>query len=132
MAITIPFGKSGMVLHDALAGAEILESRVGELKAEGCEDALVQAAMEHPIGTPTLRQLAQGKQTCTIIVSDHTRPVPSRHILPFMLQQLREGNPEIEVTLLVATGFHRPSTEQELRMLHYDRLYGENYGKEGG
>lgn len=123
MAITIPFGKSGMVLHDALVGAEILESRVGELKAEGSEDALVQAAMEHPIGTPTLRQLAQGKQTCTIIVSDHTRPVPSRHILPFMLQQLREGNPEIEVTLLVATGFHRPSTEQELRSKLGDEIY---------
>ena len=49
-----------------------------------------------------------------VIISDHTRPVPSREILPEMLRQLRQGNPEIEVTLLVATGCHRGTTVQEL------------------
>ena len=49
-----------------------------------------------------------------IIVSDHTRPVPSRDILPPMLEELRQGSPDIEVTLLVATGFHRPTTLKEL------------------
>ena len=55
-----------------------------------------------------------GKKTCTIIISDHTRPVPSRDILPPMLEELRKGNPDIAVTLLVATGFHRPTTTAEL------------------
>lgn len=71
-------------------------------------------AMAHPIDSPRLRDLAVGKKTCTIIISDHTRPVPSKHILPAMLAELREGNPKIDVTLLVATGFHRPSTKEEL------------------
>ena len=31
-----------------------------------------------------------------------------------MLKQLRQGNPEIAITLLVATGFHRPTTTAEL------------------
>ena len=114
MSLTIPFGKSGMPLKADLSGAEILESHVGELKATDTEDGLVQAAMAHPIDSPLLRELAAGKKTCTIIVSDHTRPVPSKHIIPFMLSELREGNPDIDITLLVATGFHRPSSKEEM------------------
>lgn len=70
--------------------------------------------MAAPMGSPRLAELAKGKKTATIIVSDHTRPVPSKHILPFMLAELREGNPDIDVTLLIATGFHRPTTHEEL------------------
>lgn len=114
MSIVIPFGKSGMSLHGDLSNAEILESHVQELKAAGSEDSLVLAAMEHPIDSPRLRELAVGKKSCTIIISDHTRPVPSKHILPAMLAELREGSPDIDVTLLVATGFHRPTGKEEL------------------
>ena len=114
MALTIPFGKAGMELHGSLAGAEVLESRINELAASGSEDDLVRAAMAAPIESPPLHELARGKQTCTIIISDHTRPVPSRHIIPFMLEELRQGSPGIQVTLLVATGFHRPTSTQEL------------------
>jgi nickel-dependent lactate racemase len=49
-----------------------------------------------------------------IIISDHTRPVPSKDILPNMVRELREGNPEIEISFLVATGFHRGTTPEEL------------------
>lgn len=114
MALTIPFGKAGMELRADLAGAEILESRIGELAASGSEDELVRAAMAAPTGSAPLYQLAAGKKTCTIIISDHTRPVPSKHIIPFMLEELRRGSPDIQITLLVATGFHRPTSTEEL------------------
>ena len=114
MAVTIPFGRAGMTLNADLTGAELLESRIGTLAAAGSEDDLVRAAMAAPIGTPTLCELAAGKKTCTIIISDHTRPVPSKHIIPFMLEELRRGSPDIQITLLVATGFHRPSSAEEL------------------
>lgn len=114
MAIKIPFGKSDLALNADLSGAEILESNIGALAASGSEDEMVLAAMAQPIGTPRLCEMAVGKKTCTIIISDHTRPVPSRHIIPFMLQELRQGNPEIQITLLVATGFHRGTTPEEL------------------
>ena len=110
----IPYGTTGLELHRDVSNAEVLESAIGTLKAQGSEDDIVKAAMANPIGSPTLRQLAQGKKTATIIVSDHTRPVPSKHILPFMLEELRQGNPDIDVTLLIATGFHRPTTHEEL------------------
>ena len=110
----IPFGTTGLELSRDVTGAEVLESAIGTLKAEGSEDDIVKKAMANPIGSAKLSELAKGKKTATIIVSDHTRPVPSKHILPFMLAELREGNPDIDITLLIATGFHRPTTHEEL------------------
>ena len=49
--------------------------------------------------------------------------MPSRHILPFLLAELREGNPDIEITLLVATGFHRPSSAGELEAKLGSEIY---------
>ena len=110
--IRIPYGKS-FIEHEE-EDAPVLTSRIGELKAAGSGAEIVRAAMEAPIDSPRLRELARGKKDCVIIVSDHTRPVPSRDILPAMLEELREGSPDIAVTLLVATGFHRPTSTKEL------------------
>ena len=110
--IRIPYGKSFILFDEQ--GAPVLSSRVGELKAQGSGDQLVRAAMAAPIDSPRLCELAKCKKNCVIIVSDHTRPVPSRDILPAMLDELRAGSPDIDVTLLVATGFHRPTSTKEL------------------
>ena len=111
--ISIPYGKTS--LSCALPDCALLTSRVGELKSDRAGIDLVREAMANPIGSPKLSELARGKKSCTVIISDHTRPVPSRDILPPMLEQLREGNPEIQITLLVATGFHRLTTADELK-----------------
>ena len=110
--ITIPYGKSHLTCDIPCHG--LLTSRIEELASEKAGVELVEEALEKPIGSVRLEELAKGKNTCTIIISDHTRPVPSRDILPPMLKQLRQGNPEIAITLLVATGFHRPTTTAEL------------------
>lgn len=122
VTVQIPFGKEYLEL-ETQSNAEILESGISKLKAVTGEDQLVLAAMEKPIGSPSLKELARGRNTCTLIISDHTRPVPSRRILPHMLRELREGNPDIEITLLVATGFHRFSTPEELRNKLGDEIY---------
>ena len=110
----IAYGTSGIPWVRSLEGVEVLESGIGELKATKSGDELVLEAMAKPIDSPKLSELAKGKKTCTIIISDHTRPVPSKHIIPFMLAELRQGSPDIDVTLLVATGFHRPTSKDEL------------------
>lgn len=110
--IAIPYGKSHLDVAFPYNG--LLISRVDELKSDRTGRELVEEALASPMGTPGLAALAAGKKRCTIIISDHTRPVPSRDILPPMLAQLRQGNPEIRVTLLVATGFHRLTTTAEL------------------
>ena len=110
----VAYGTTGFEWKRSLDGVEVLESAIGTLKATKSEDELVKEAMANPYASATLKELAVGKKTCTIIISDHTRPVPSKHILPFMLEELRAGNPDIDITFLIATGFHRPTTHEEL------------------
>ena len=110
--IRIPYGKSFIEFEEG--NAPVLTSHIGELKDAGSGLEIVRAAMAEPIDSPRLSELARGKKNCVVIVSDHTRPVPSRDILPPMLEELRAGSPDIEVTLLVATGFHRPTSTKEL------------------
>ena len=94
---------------------EILTSSIESMpKSDKTEDEIVLEAMENPIGSPKLSELSRGKEKVVIICSDHTRPVPSRHIIPFMLKEIREGNPDAKITLLIATGFHRATTREEL------------------
>ena len=87
----------------------------------GTEQEIVEAALDNPIGSKSLEELVRGKQRMVIISGDHTRPVPSRITMPIILRRIRQANPDIKITILIATGFHRPTTKQEL----IDR-----YGKE--
>ena len=108
----LPYGKTSIPFDET--GATVLHTRVDELVCGGAGGEIVRAAMARPIGSEHLNALAAGKRNCVVIVSDHTRPVPSRDILPAMLDELRQGNPTIEITLLAATGCHRGTTKAEL------------------
>lgn len=116
MDMRLPFSREGMMLHlDDNLDYEILESSIESMpETDKTEDEIVLDAMAHPISSPKLSELSRGKQKAVIICSDHTRPVPSRHIIPFMLKEIREGNPQADITLLIATGFHRATTREEL------------------
>lgn len=110
--IELPYGKR--ILHFTSDVAQVLRPRMYAPQDGLSGSEIVRRVMERPIDSPGLPTLAAGKRTATIIISDHTRPVPSRDILPHMLAQLRVGNPGMAVTLLVATGFHRETTRAEL------------------
>jgi len=116
MNIKLPFSTTGMDLKlDDSLDYEVLESAISSMpRPDKSEDELVLEAMAHPVGSPRLSELSKGKNKVVIICSDHTRPVPSKHIIPFMLREIREGNPHAEITLLIATGFHRETTRDEL------------------
>ncbi len=122
--LKIPYGNTFIPFEEG--SASVLYSRIDALKAEADGLSIVKAAMENPIDSPRLSELARGKKNCVIIISDHTRPVPSRDILPNMYRELREGSPEIDITLLVATGFHRLTSEAELRGKLGDELFEQS------
>jgi len=94
--------------------AGILESKAEEYKSGGTQEELVEMALDNPIGSESLEELVKGKKDMVIITSDHTRPVPSKVTMPIMLRRIREANPDIQITILIATGFHRPTTHEEL------------------
>lgn len=112
---SLPFGKEKIKLElpeEQVAG--VLVSHAHEYKAPKSEAELVADALANPIGSPKLSELAKGKKNCVIISSDHTRPVPSHIIMPQLLAELRKGNPDIDITILIATGMHRATTKEEL------------------
>lgn len=75
----------------------------------------VRAALARPLGTKPLSELAAGVSSVTIIVDDHTRPTPTARVLPELLAELfRARVPESAITILVASGMHRPPTAEEL------------------
>lgn len=119
--ILLPYGKTGMLLEEG--DASILRSEISKMKSDVPGRELVKKALENPIGSPRLRDLAVGKKTCCFIISDHTRPVPSRDIVPAMLEEIREGSPDIDLFFLVATGCHRGTESEELREKLGDEIF---------
>lgn len=92
----------------------ILESKAHTYHASGSQEEIVNKALDHPIGSATLEKLVQGRKNMVIITSDHTRPVPSKVTMPILVKRIRKANPDIDIKILIATGFHRPDTTEEL------------------
>ena len=113
--IRFPYGKEHLEYgfgDDELSC--VLTSSIEEYVPEADSDELVERALAAPIGSAPLSELARGKDNVVIIASDHTRPVPSRIIMPKMLREIRKGNPDASITILIATGCHRGTTKDEL------------------
>lgn len=111
--ISIPCDKSrlhGEIDEKNLAG--IYTAALPDAATDATEE--VRAALRNPIGSDPLADLAKNVPDAVVIASDHTRPVPSRIIMPELLAELRKYNPAIRVTILIATGFHRATTKEEL------------------
>jgi len=113
--ISFPYGKDQIETNipDSRLQA-VLVSSLHRYRADKSQEELVREALEHPIGSPRLMELAKDKKNVVIIASDHTRPVPSKVIIPPMLEEIRKGNPNAEITILIATGCHRGTTKNEL------------------
>ena len=111
--ISFPYGKSAIEYE---FGDELLAvlRPTADAAPDREQSAIVAEAMAHPIGSPPLSELARGARRVTLIASDHTRPVPSKLIVPAMLAQIRSASPDAEITILIATGCHRGTTVAEL------------------
>lgn len=94
--------------------AGLLESKQSTYNCKESENDIVEKSLDNPIGSLSLEELAKGKKDIVIISSDHTRPVPSKIITPILLRRIRSVSPNARIRILVATGFHRPSTREEL------------------
>lgn len=113
--IELPYGKGTLTaeIPDERISA-IMVSEMHHYVPEKSQVELVKEALENPIGTPKLSEMAKGKSKVCIIASDHTRPVPSKIIMPLMLEEIRKGSPDAEITILISTGCHRGTTKDEL------------------
>jgi lactate racemase len=111
------FGKTGLMvsLPDG-PHYDLIEGR----SARALPDihAALGTALDRPIASRPLVELAAGKRTAAISVCDITRPAPNHVTLPPLLERLHTaGIPEDGVTILIATGLHRAATDAEIQTI---------------
>ncbi|MDP2640028.1 MAG: nickel-dependent lactate racemase [Betaproteobacteria bacterium] len=120
MHIDLRYGKGtfGLELDPAW---EVTVIRKPEMPLLADPVAAVRAALARPVGARPLAEEARGAKSACILVCDITRPVPNGLFLPLLVRQLLDaGIPAAGITILVATGLHRPNEGAEL-----DELVGD-------
>ena len=114
MRVRLEYGREGLEVE--LPDERVVRS-LAYKDAEPLADpvAAVQRVLAEPIESPPVAELAQGKKTACIVICDITRPVPNELILTPLLETIEAaGVPREGITILIATGLHRPNEGEEL------------------
>lgn len=104
---------------------------MAELKQNSVDTQLtgheeVRRSLENPIGTGRLSTIVKPSESIVIITSDITRPMPSKIVLPPLLDELSEAGVSFEdITIVFALGSHRKHTEDEKKYLVGEEVYNK-------
>ena len=115
MKVTLKYGKEGIPLE-----IEETPGFIGIMKPSDPETikdpmAKIEDSLRKPNESKPLADIARGRKNACIVVSDITRPVPNTLILPPLLKIIvAAGVPRSEITILISSGMHRPTTQEEL------------------
>jgi lactate racemase len=118
MRVHLKYGEAGLELEfpETKNFVGVLYPQEAMVIAEPA--AAVEQALLRPISSAPLLELARGKKDAVIVISDITRPVPNALLLPIIIRQLEAaGMASEKITILVATGIHRPNEGAELERL---------------
>ena len=105
------------------------ENILAELKQNKVDYSLtgideVRRALSEPIGTPKLSEIVKKGERIAVITSDITRPMPTKTVLPAVMEELlKAGADYSDITVVFALGSHRRHTEEEKRYLVGDEIY---------
>ena len=115
--VAIAYGRGHLPLR-LPAHADVTTIRKRLLPKLPDQAQAVRAVLAEPIGAPPLEILARGRSSACILICDITRPVPNRLFLrPMIETMVGAGIPLDRITVLVATGLHRPNLGEELAEL---------------
>lgn len=88
---------------------QVQECRMAGHDRPALSEAEMRAAIQNPIGSPRLKDLAQGKERVAILFDDMVKPTPTSRIVPFVLEELRAGGiVDDQIRFVCAPGTHRP------------------------
>ncbi|MGI5850128.1 MAG: nickel-dependent lactate racemase [Christensenellales bacterium] len=125
MNIELGFGKEKLCISvpDQNMRGMLMPNKV-EIGLEGVDE--VNRAIKAPIGSKRLKDIVNKGENICIITSDITRPMPSKFVIPAVLEELYlAGVLDKDITIVFALGNHRPHTEEEKKHL----VGGEIYSK---
>ena len=126
MQVELSFGRKGLLVE---LPEKAIPHIIRKPKYPVPEDphALVKQALSHPILSKKLSEEAMGNKTACILVCDITRPVPNKLFLKPIIAELEAGGiPRDGITILIATGLHRPNLGKELEEVIGDPWVNEN------
>jgi lactate racemase len=117
MKIKLSYGYEGLEVEiNENNLLEIIESK-GSCPIPDPKKALIES-FSNPIGSISLKEKIKSKQKICIVISDSTRAVPTKFILETLLGELAKyGIEKGQITILIATGLHRPNLGKELETL---------------
>jgi lactate racemase len=115
--VDLNYGKGSLAVH-LPDEVKVTVIRKPPMPVLADPSAAVREALANAVGTGSLREEARGKRTACIVICDLTRPVPNALLLqPLVRELLDAGVPASGITVLVATGLHRPNLGAELEEL---------------
>jgi nickel-dependent lactate racemase len=118
MEIPLKYGRQTRLIRLPEDGLRVAILTAGRAAAAGDEADRIRAALERPVESPRLRELASPGQRAVIVTSDITRPCPSARLLPFLLEELNRGGvPDEAISVVFGLGTHRPHSADERRAL---------------
>ncbi len=119
MNVALPYGTASIDI-ELPDGSVVIEP----VHVEGLADERAAAlrSFREPLGTPPLRETVSRNDRVVIVISDITRPLPSRRILPWILEDL-DHVPRGNITVLIGCGTHRACTSAEMAALLGDEIY---------
>jgi lactate racemase len=102
----------------------LMEVKPNELAVDVTGVEEVFRAMRKPIGTKRLSEIVKPGEKIAIITSDITRPMPSKLVLPAVIDELTlAGVKDEDITVVFAIGSHRPHTEDEKKYIVGEEIY---------
>src|SRR5262249_59997162 len=114
MRMDLAFGKTGLTVSLPEGYRyRVLETRSAQPLPDPA--GAIEAALDGPVASLPLAELARAKSSAAISVCDITRPAPNRQVLPPLLARLEQaGIPRKSITILIATGPHPPATAAQI------------------
>jgi lactate racemase len=117
MQIELNYGR-GQLAVDLPDDLQITVVRKPAMPVLADPPAAVRRALAEPLGLPPLAAFARGRDSACILICDITRPVPNGLLLRPLIDALVAAGIALErITVLVATGMHRPNLGAELAEL---------------
>ncbi len=117
MRLPLRYGKTGLTLEVPDSWDVTVVAR-RPMPVISDPAAAIETALDNPAGASRLSVESRGCKTACILVCDVTRPVPNGLILrPLITRLLEAGLDPRFITVLVATGLHRPNEGAELAAL---------------
>ena len=117
MIVDLPFGRTHLPVR-LPADLEVTVVSKPPMPVIATPHDAVRSALANPTGGEPLIEVAKRSGTVCILICDVTRPVPNHLLLrPLIEALLASGVAAGDITVLVATGLHRPNEGDELAAL---------------